>query len=673
MNRKDRRRNRKLERREVQGPSPAQPLFADAARKLDAGDVAAAEGLLTQAIAADPRHAEAHHLMGLLDYRAGRFEDAAERMLEAATLEEGNPVFNANCAAVLNLIGRAPEAEAASRHAIALKPDYAEAYNSLAVALDVQNRRGEAIAAAEQAAAIRPDYVEAHINLGNVHMRGGDFDHAQAAYERALSIAPQNAMARANLAAALRRRGDLAAAEREAREAVRLNLNYAEGHATLALVLKDQGDFDDAVVAIETAIRLRPGFAEAHVNLGALRYQMGEAAAAEEAYRKAIEMAPKFADAHAGLGVVLLGVGRLDEAVAAFREAVKVNPFHADAWYDLASSGATLSTDEANNLRRLSDAGDLAPDAKAKIRFAQGEVAERTGKHADAFAHFRAGNGIRRKALIAAGQGFDADTHDAFVDALIATFDDAFLAARKDFGDPTEAPLFVVGLPRSGTTLVQQIAASHPAAADVGESGGIDVVAAGIDSYPHGVVNLSKDDIANRARVTLDWLKDAAGEGATRILDKTPRNVLHLGLIRLLFPNARIVHCLRDIRDTALSCYVQNFVDGHAWSTDLGDLARYVKAHRRIVKHWRRVRPLPTLEVVYEDLVGNQEGESRRLIDFLGLEWDDACLDFHRRDGVVRTASNWQVRRPIGAGSVGRWQKHEADLKPFLDALGDVP
>ena len=153
MNRKDRRRNRKLERREVQGPSPAQPLFADAARKLDAGDVAAAEALLDKAIAADPRHAEAHHLMGLLDYRAGRFVDAAERMLEAATLDENNPVFNANCAAVLNLIGRAPEAEAASRHAIELKPDYAEAYNSLAVALDVQNRRTEAIAAAAKAAA----------------------------------------------------------------------------------------------------------------------------------------------------------------------------------------------------------------------------------------------------------------------------------------------------------------------------------------------------------------------------------------------------------------------------------------------------------------------------------------------------------------------------------------
>lgn len=671
MNRKDRRRRRKLERREVEGPSPAQPLFADAARKLDAGDVAAAEGLLTKAIAADPGHAEAHHLMGLLDYRAGRFVDAAERMLEAATLEENNPVFNANCAAVLNLIGRAPEAEAASRHAIALKPDYAEAHNSLAVALDVQNRRGEAVEAAEKAIALKPDYVEAHINLGNVHMRGGDLDRAKSAYERALAISPQNAMARANLAAALRRRGDLAAAEREAREAVRLNPTYAEGHATLALVLKDLGEYDDAAAAIETAIGLRPGFAEAHVNLGALRYRMGDAEAAETAYKKAVEIAPKFADAHAGLGVVLLGVGRLDDAVAAFRQAVKVNPFHADAWYDLASSGAKLSADEASNLKRLADTGDLAPDAKAKVRFAQGEVAERAGHHADAFAHFRAGNEVRRKALTAAGQGFDAAAHDHFVDALIATFDQAFLDARQDFGDPSEAPVFVVGLPRSGTTLVQQIAASHPAAADVGESGGIDVVAAGIENYPHGVAALTQEDIAARARVTLDWLKDAAGEGAARILDKTPRNVLNLGLIRLLFPKARIVHCLRDVRDTALSCYFQNFVDGHAWSTDLGDLARYVMAYRRIADHWRRVRPLPTLEVVYEDLVANQERESRRLIDFLGLDWDDACLDFHRRDGVVRTASNWQVRRPVGTGSIDRWRKHQADLKPFLDTLGD--
>ena len=245
-------------------------------------------------------------------------------------------------------------------------------------------------------------------------------------------------------------------------------------------------------------------------------------------------------------------------------------------------------------------------------------------------------------------------------------FDADFLATRQGFGDDSEVPVFIVGMPRSGTTLVEQIAASHPAVFGAGERDDIGALAGA--QFPGGTADLDAVAAGTLARTHLERMRDLAGE-ALRITDKTPVNFLYLGLIALLFPRARIVHCRREARDVCLSCYFQNFVAGLPWATDLADLGRYHRAYRRIMDHWHQVLPLTILDVDYQDLVAAPEEGSRRIVDFLGLPWDDACLDFHRSRRTVRSAANWQVRRPIYATSVGRWKAYEPWLGPLLDAL----
>lgn len=669
MNRKERRRQRKLSRGAGADPT-ANALYGQAVGCLDAGRPAEAATLLRQAIVADPFFAEALHLLGMLEYQAGRLEDASDLILRAADLDETNPVYHANCGAVLNLLGRAAEAEAASRHVIDLVPDHAEAHNNLSVALDLQGRTDEALAACRRAIELKPDYAEAHINLGNMRFRQGLLDDAVAAYRAAVRLAPANAMARANLAAALRRQGALDEAEAVAREAIRRSPTYAEAHNNLGTVLKDRGDVTGAVAAFEEAIRLRPAYLDAYLNLAAALYGLGRMAEAEAAYRRLIGMAPKVAEAHRGLGVVLLAVGETAAAIGCFREAVRLKPAYAEAYYDLASSGTDLGDGEIATITEHLERQDLKPEAAVPLHFALGETLDRKGQTEAAFAHFAQGNAKRRALLAAQGITFDAAAHNRFVDDIARAFDRAFFAARGTFGSDSEAPVFVVGLPRAGTTLVEQIAASHPAVTGVGELDLGARLAHSVAGFPSGVAALNREAVARLAGEALAVLVPTAN-AATRVIEKTPANFLYLGLLALVFPKARVVHCRRDARDVAISCYFQNFAAPLAWSTDLADIARYVRTYRRLMAHWQDVLPLPLLTIDYEKLVADPEAESRRLVDFLGLPWDNACRRFHESRRVVRTASSWQVRRPIYTGSVGRGRAYAAYLAAFERDLGE--
>ena len=284
------------------------------------------------------------------------------------------------------------------------------------------------------------------------------------------------------------------------------------------------------------------------------------------------------------------------------------------------------------------------------------------GEAETAFGHFARGNVLRREDLARLGRSFDGAAHEQFIDAVAGLFDGDFLAARRGFGDASTLPVFVVGMPRSGTTLVEQILASHP---DVFGAGELDALGGFVPRFPEGVKELDAEAAADLARSHVERLSGLGGP-ALRVVDKTPLNFLYLGLISLLFPAARIVHCRRDARDVCLSCFAQNFVAGHGWSTDLADLATYFRQYGRLMAHWHDVLPLPVLDVDYEAVVADPGAESRRLVDFLDLPWDDACLRFHEARHVVRSASNWQVRRPVHGGSVGRWRAYERWLGPLL-------
>ena len=624
---------------------------------MEEGRAERAESRFLRVIEATPEHADAHHLLGLIAYGAGRIEEAADRIVRAIQIDESNPAYHANYGAVANLRGMPQEAEASSRYAIELNPDYGEAYNNLAVSLEVQGRLDEAARACRDAIRLTPENADARVNMGNLLMRQGDTGAAVESYRFAIDLAPAHAMAHANLGSALRRQGELEEAEAACRRAIDINPAYAEAHNNLGNVLMAAGDRGAAVLAFRQAITFKPKYPEAHLNLGSALYVLDRIADSEAAYRDLLEMIPDWPEALNGLGVVLLAASRLEEAAECFRRAAEAKPEFSQAVVNLASSGAA-DFDEAQVSAmeaRASDEG-LAANERIDFHFALGQIYDAKGEADAAFAHFRSGNGLRRADLAAGGHGFDADDHDRLVGRIC----DAFPPGSFEGGQGLEdtRPVFIVGMPRSGTTLVEQIAASHGSVFGAGETGGIgDMVSRLRGDYPGNMEAL--DDSA--AGAYMERLGALAPE-SLRIIDKTPFNFLYLGLIARLLPGARIVHCRRHAMDTGLSCYFQNFSAPHPWSTGLEDLGRYMEAEARLMMHWHEVLPMPIFDIRYEDLIADQEGQSRRLIDALGLPWDAACLAFHENRRWVRSASNWQVRRPLHGGSVGRWKAYKEHL-----------
>ena len=648
-------------------PGAATTLLEDALVHLQGGNPAAAEPLLRRLLEREPYNADGLHLLGLVAYQARRFADAEGLIARAIAAGGDDPAFHSNHGAVLNSLRRPADAEVACRRAVALAPDYAAAHNNLGLALELQERQGAAAEIYRRAIALAPGAAQALNNLGNVLRRGNDLDGAVEAYREAVAAAPDFAMAQANLGAALREGGMVEDALAAGRCAVALAPGYAEGHNALGGTLLAAGDAEGALEAFRRAIELEPGYTDAGINLGAALFTLERALEAEVAYRRVLNDDPDLAEAHNGLGVVLLAIGRLDEAIASFRRAIALAPRYAEALYNLAASRSVEIDDtDIAALESMVANGDLPVDDRTALHFALAETLDGRGTAERAFHHAAAGNQLRRGRLREQGQVFDAAGHDRLVDKIVRVFDADFFAARQDFGYGSELPVFIVGMPRSGTTLVEQIAASHPAVFGAGERDDIGAIAG--EHFPDGVTELDATTTGALARAQMERIGGPAGK-ALRMTDKTPVNFLNLGLIALLFPGARVIHCQRDARDVCLSCYFQNFTAGLSWATDLDDLGRYHRVYRRIMDHWRRVLPLAMLEVDYEDLVAAPDKESRRIIDFLGLPWDDACLAFHRSRRTVRSAANWQVRRPIYATSVERWKAYKPWLGPLRSVL----
>jgi len=669
VNRKQRRKQKRDEKRARRPDPAARALLTQARASLEAGNLGLAEKQFRELTRRDSLDAEPFHMLALIAYQGGRFAEAGEMILEAITRDDSDPLIHANCGAILNVLGRAMEAEAASRHAIALKPEQAEAHNNLAVALDAQGRLDEAIEAAAEAIRLKPAYADAHVNLGNIKLRLGDVAGAVAAYRAAVKAAPGNAMAHANLGVALREAGRLEEAEASCRRAIGLSPKFADAHNSLGNVLMAKGDLPAAEAAFLEAVHCQPGQQQARLNLAALLFHGGDREGAEAAYAEAAEINPGNADAFAGLGVVMLADGRIDDAVEAFRKAVAIRPGHGEAQANLAAAlGGAFTDDEVAALKEQLADRRVPETDRMKLHFALADVLDRKGDAEAAFAEYAAGNALRKSRLVRGGRGFDADAYDAMIDRVIAAYDRRwFDRHRKTKGVSTDQPVFIVGMPRSGTTLIEQIAASHPKVAGRGE---IDLIRVLAGADPATAAGLDEAALKTMAATYLERLRMDADK-AIRITDKTPFNFLYLGLIQVLFPNARAVHCVRDPLDTGFSCWRQNFAAPHAWASDLADIGRVIRAYRRLMAHWRRVLQLPMLEVRYEDLIDNQKRTSQALIGFLDLPWDDACMKFHKSGRAVLTASNWQVRKPLYDTAVGKAKRYEKFLAPLKAGLGN--
>jgi tetratricopeptide (TPR) repeat protein len=501
------------------------------------------------------------------------------------------------------------------------------------------------------------DSTRVAVALGHALAALGRFDEAERALREAVEKDPRNVVAHANHAVLLRRLGHRAAAEAACRAALIIDNAFVPALHTLGTIQTDNNRLTDAEGSFVRVLALDPRHIQALVNLSAIcsaTDRMDEAVALLE---RAISINPRIAEAHVNLGIILSEMGRTKAAIVSLRTAIEIDPDNVEAWYALSAAGeADLTRNEAERLVRLADSGRVSDDQRTKLYFTLAAAAERNGNIVRAFSDFQLANSLRKTALERAGRGFDPDKHARMIDELILAAPKESFAATGKLG---EGLVFIVGLPRSGTTLVEQILAAHPDAVSIGEC----------DDIAHLATKAENGDATAPAGAHVEAVR-AKVPGARVIVDKTPFNYLHLAAIARLLPGARIIHIRRDVRDVALSCFTQNFVTPHAWSCDLGHLGDYIRQYERMMAHWRAALPAGRMiEIDYEALVADPAAEAKRIVAFADLEWTQACLEFHRAKGVVRTASKWQVRKPIYASSVGRWQAFRPFLGPLLARL----
>lgn len=507
----------------------------------------------------------------------------------------------------------------------------------------------------------------------NLSLAGGPSSARNAG--RVADIASAPTASEQNQLIALYQSGRYAELEHQAGLLVRRHPGSGFGWKILSAALSSQGK--DALHAYQRAAELLPQDAKVLNNLGDLLAKRGRHEEAAVRFGQAISLQADYADALQNLGVTLVQLNRVAEAEACFRKVLETNKDCVEARYFLAQSKKVQPDDE--NHKALVEIGQrvanktlaLSEPDLLHLNFALGKGYDDMACTDQAFSHFAEGAKLKRRSL-----QYDSHVESHNVDELIRIFDEARLAGLRGGGNPSETPVFIVGMPRSGTTLTEHIIASHPAVYGAGELPDMHTIARrGISGviYPGSLRLLNRERLGQWADEYLTALT-AHSPDSRRITDKLPANYMLIGLIHLMFPNAKIIHVNRNPVDTCFSCFTNLFANDHVpWSYDFDELGAYYVGYARLMAHWRKVLPKEAfLDVYYEDIVQNREAEAKRMIEYCGLEWNDACLESHKQARPVRTASFLQVRRPVYTSSVERWRRYEKHLGPLLDVLGDL-
>ncbi|TIT20814.1 MAG: tetratricopeptide repeat protein [Mesorhizobium sp.] len=537
----------------------------------------------------------------------------------------------------LHQAGRRQEAEALYRQVLAQKANHPAAAHFLGLLLHQTGRSAEGLALIEQSVRLQPSNPDFLNNLGTVLRDLGRVAAAADLFRKVVAIRPDQLAARDNLGSSLKQLGQFEGAEDIYRGTIGRNPFHVRARVGLAETLQEAGRLDEAL----------------------------------SVFREALTIRPKDADLLHGLGVGLMEKGNLDEAADLFRQALAVDPGMARAWLMLTQVKRQKERDA--ELARMEAEHAKAPQgslARMQLSFGLGKANDDLREYGRAFDYFAEGNAIRRQ-----GIDYDAGKTRGEFEAMKAVLDKAFFERHRPSGIADDAPIFVVGMPRSGTTLVEQIIASHPQVYGAGE---LSILKTAVGKqfplsmkggFPWGIADMPDKAYAEAGQAYLDMLH-ARYPGFRHVTDKMPGNFLLVGFIHMMLPKAKIIHCARDAAATCLSIYKVHFRgDSHRYGYDLDELADFHNLYTDIMAHWHAVLPGVVHDVRYEDFVADQEGQSRALIAHLGLPWDDAVLSFHQTDRPVRTASAAQVRQPMYQGSVDLWKRYGDRLKPLLDKL----
>jgi tetratricopeptide (TPR) repeat protein len=690
---------------------------------VQAGELQQAETQANALLRAQPAAGMLWKILSVARLRQGK--DALDALRRAAELLPEDAEAHANLGSELHARGEWAAARSSLRRSLEREPRNADALIEAADAERALGRPRDAVPLYQRALELDPRRREAHNNLGNAFLELEQPETAVRHYRQALALKPEDAQVLCNLGNALRQHGQLEEALECSRRAIALAPGLAMAHNNLGLLLASRGQRTEAAASYREALRHNPRYVEALNNLGNVLRELGEQREAVMRFREAVELDPARADSHCHLGYALLDVRRVADAAASFRSALALQPDHLAAGLGLAAamrvqglaeeaeascraalaahprSTAALSLlgelyadrgrfAEAQELFERTIAldpdfvpayGSIAAHRRMRredsawlggaerllarslplaeeihLRYALGKYFDDVGECGKAFGSYQAANELTKRY----GSHYDRARFAAMVDRIISMCDAGFVGEARAEVPGSERPVFIIGMPRSGTSLTEQILASHPQVFGAGE----------VSFWEQAFEALEREAqrgeaaraLAGTARDYLARIDPQAGT-AQRVTDKMPANFLYAGLIHAALPEAKIIHMERHPLDTCLSIYFQNFFNVSPYANDLDNLAHYYGEYRRVMAHWRRVLPPSALlEVPYEALIENTELWTRRMLDFIGLPWDPKCLDFHRTERVIITASKWQVRQPINARSVGRWRHYEQYL-----------
>lgn len=545
----------------------------------------------------------------------------------------------------------------------------AEADRLLRNALE-QHRKGNTDAAYlvyRDVLAKLPNHPTALHYMGLVAHRRGQHAHAKDLLRHSIRLDPKDPRAYNHLGQIVLEEKKIHEAIACFRRALEVDPNHTDALNNLANVLALNGQREQAIPLYRRALEIKPDAINSLYNLAIALKDDHIYDEALQLLQRAVEIQPDHASSRHDLGVLLELQGRFDEAVEQYLAVQKLRPRHTRS---LAALLALRSFRPAEELLRhaqeLLEDPAISDEDRIRLHRGLGKYYDREQRFDLAFAQFSAAKVAVRKRT----RPFDEGALGAYFDSLMDTFSEEFFFRPHATGPATQRPVFIVGMPRSGTTLAEQILASHPAIFAAGELQGIPSIVRGLlPDYPQGFPVLRGAELNELARKYLAPLESIAPPAALRITDKLPVNFVQLGLIATLFPQARIVHCRRNPLDMGLSCFVELFRLTHDFTTDLEDIGRYFLQHERLMAHWRKVLPIAILEQRYENLVSDPETASHALIEHCGLPWDEACLNFQNTERVVNTPSRWQVRQPIYADSVGRWRHYERQLEPLRRLL----
>jgi tetratricopeptide (TPR) repeat protein len=664
--------------------NPCAPAYhcnrAEALRRLKRLDEA--ETSCRAALNLKPNYPEALHNLGVVLLGKKQLSDAATALRESLRLRPDAPSVLVALADILREQGHIAESLDTYRRALGLAPKHWAAHTNYGLLLVQRGELDEGLSHCRQAAALAPGEVLPRHNLGRLLLDYGKFDEAMETLAAALELDSRSAPLCHTIATAWIVLGDNEQAQRWLDRALELDPQFTPARCSCAELYLEVGDSERAGELYRQVLEKEPERNEALVGLARSRLDLGDVAGSVAIYEQALKLQPEDATLHAALGLSLSDVGDLQRAIVCHRKAIELNPCCVSAHAGLLTTLRGKATEsEIRRAKALLSMPWMTDDRRAELHYGLAQAYDGHGQYPLAAEQMIAANKLQKCYWEERNKGYEPEEHRQNIDRLIEVFSREHFERVLGFGSDSERKVFIVGMPRSGTTLTEQILSSHPQVFGAGERlfafHGFQRLAIAINRPIAQASDCVHEADERAVRAVGDWhlqqLETLDQGRATRIVDKLPDNYQMLGWLATLFPRARFIHCRRDVRDVALSCWITHFGQVY-WAVDLEWIAHRIEQYQRIMEHWRRTLPEPIFEIDYEEIVADQEAVSRRLVEFVGLEWDPCCLNFHTTERLVRTASVAQVREPIYNRSVARWQRYEQMLTPVLAQLsGSIP